>query len=55
MKYYSNELVDYDNIKTDEGEEMKMKKKLEEPKDGEIKPRKKLKPILQKLSERKPR
>jgi len=54
IKYFSNQLVDADNLKTDELAEAKNKKKREVPDGGEIKPRKKLQPILQKLSERKP-
>ena len=62
IKYFENQLVDFDNVQTDELEEMILKKiKAPAPetskkssKDEKIKPKKNLKPILQKLSERKP-
>ena len=59
-KYYDGLMIDLDNIKTDESEEIYGKEEIvnEETKDGllseSIKQRKGLPPILQKLSERKP-
>jgi len=54
-------MIDVDNIKTDELTEFKSKRKNKEEsssktdeKSSKIKPKKNLKPILQKLSERKP-
>ena len=63
IKYYEGQLTDYDNIQTDEITELQKKKPTAEPiievsgsnlKDEKVKPKKHLKPILQKLSERKP-
>lgn len=62
IKYFENQLVDFDNVQTDELEEMNLKKKApaapetskKSSKEEKIKPKKNLKPILQKLSERKP-
>ena len=63
MKHYEGQLVDFDNIKTDELHEMKNRNADQQSKtsgkglaDEKIKPKKKehIKPILQKLSERKP-
>lgn len=60
VKYYENELIDADHIITDEIEEVKAKKIQKEEikgtslKDEKLKPKKHLKPILQKLSERRP-
>lgn len=61
-KYYEGMLIDVDNITTHEAEELLAKKssKKEQPSDEvtlteeKLKPKKHLKPILQKLSERKP-
>lgn len=60
LKHYEGQLVDFDNIKTDELQEMKGRG--QQPKassdkglmDEKIKPKKHIQPILQKLSERKP-
>lgn len=53
IKYFENQLVDFDNVQTDELEEMKLKKKAPAPetskkssKEEKIKPKKNLKPIL---------
>ena len=60
LKHYEGQLVDFDNIKTDELEEMKGRgqhAKASSDKglmDEKIKPKKHIQPILQKLSERKP-
>lgn len=63
IKYYEQELLDNDNVQTDEADELRPKKPSKEPKEEEkqvalkdekLKPKKHLKPILQKLSERKP-
>jgi len=63
MKYYEQQLTDMDNIQTNEAEELAVKKPTKESEvlvvkgtlqDEKIKPKKHLKPILQKLSERKP-
>lgn len=60
IKYYEGQLVDFDNIKTDELKDMKNKMKQAEKakekalKDEKLKPKKHVVPILQKLSERKP-
>lgn len=60
LKYYDGELLDNDNIQTDEADELRPKKvdtKIETGtslKDEKLKPKKHLKPILQKLSERRP-
>jgi len=60
IKYYEGQLVDFDNIKTDELKDMKSKMKQAEKakekalKDEKLKPKKHVVPILQKLSERKP-
>jgi N-acetyltransferase 10 len=61
LKYYEQELIDHDHIQTDEADELRPKKpqaaELEKSiqlKDEKLKPKKHLKPILQKLSERKP-
>ena len=59
-KYYEQQLIDQDNVVTEEADELKPKKhqKEEETSVGltqeKIKPKKHLKPILQKLSERRP-
>jgi N-acetyltransferase 10 len=58
-KYYEGLLLDVDNIKENEIDDMTYKK-VARAKEGEslqtekIKPKKQLKPLLQKLSERKP-
>jgi len=60
IKYYEGQLVDFDNIKTDELKDMKSKMKQAAKaqekvlKDEKLKPKKHVVPILQKLSERKP-
>jgi len=60
LKYYEGQLIDFDNIKTDEQQEMKNRAqnhKTSESKsltEEKIKPKKHVLPILQKLSERKP-
>jgi N-acetyltransferase 10 len=61
MKYYEQELIDQDNVQTDEADELRPKKVSKQEEDKEValiseklKPKKHLKPILQKLSERKP-
>lgn len=60
LKYYESNLIDFDNIKTDEGLEMKKHTKADEKKsdkgltEEKLKPKKHIQPILQKLSERKP-
>mmetsp|Transcript_26308 Transcript_26308/g.30428 ORF Transcript_26308/g.30428 Transcript_26308/m.30428 type:complete len:225 (+) Transcript_26308:171-845(+) len=62
QKYYEGMMIDIDNIKTDENDEIFGKTEnaemMEESKEGllseKIKQRKNLPPILQKLSERKP-
>ena len=56
IKYYEGELLDNDNIVTVEGKEL-FKNNNEESKSADIKneklkPKKNLKPILQKLAER---
>lgn len=54
-KYFEGALVDFDRANTDEMEEIQPKEKQSSSLTEEkIKPRKNLKPILQKLSERKP-
>lgn len=60
IKYYEGQLQDFDNIKVDEGKELKTKavtKHSSKEKgllDEKLKPKKHISPILQKLSERKP-
>jgi N-acetyltransferase 10 len=60
INYYQRRLVDFDNIKTDESEELRglgPESGLEKEgnlKEEKVKPKKNIKPILQKLSERKP-
>lgn len=58
LKYYEGELVDYDNLKVDEGAIIKQPGPAVSNQEGQddikIKPRKNVEPILQKLSERKP-
>lgn len=61
VKYYEGQLTDYDNIQADEADEFQKKKptdlvKIEGSslKEEKVKPKKHLKPILQKLAERKP-
>jgi N-acetyltransferase 10 len=61
-KYYEQELIDHDNVQTEEADELKPNKvtsKEEEKtvvglREEKLKPKKHLKPILQKLSERRP-
>ena len=60
LKYYEGALVNFDNIKTDELKDLNSKAsstKTSSEKglaDEKIKPKKKIAPILQALSERKP-
>ena len=54
LKYYQGELIDQDNVVSDEADELKPSKKQQEPqmndsttlKDEKLKPKKHLKPIL---------
>lgn len=60
LKYYEGQLVNFDNIKTDEFKDLNNKAPTTSTSgekgltDEKIKPKKKLAPILQALSERKP-
>ena len=53
-RYYMNELLDVDSEIIDEEDELKSPTESAEPKASKLKPRKGLKPILQKLGSRKP-
>ena len=65
LKYYEGELLDQDHVNTEEADELKPKKpaskgnnqeeeKTPALKDEKLKPKKHLKPIFQKLAERRP-
>ena len=58
LNYYQNKLLDFDNIKSDEAQELKVAQPKSDKegslKDEKLKPKKNVKPILQRLSERRP-